>query len=116
MTGDLFEIPRARRDAGMSAAATHADRVHDGWTAAALERVKAAAQREETLTCESVRQKAESDGFPQPPDKRAWGRVMQMAAKSGWVKSTDRFIRSADPKVHMSRLTIWESLLFKGAA
>ncbi len=80
------ELARARRDDGMERAGRHADAEHKDWRDKALGYVRlyAVASTGPFLT-EDVRVEAEKDGLPLPPDRRAWGSVLQRAAREGIV-------------------------------
>jgi hypothetical protein len=103
---------RARARAGAEAAAGHAEAaVLPDWTARAVGFVRLYALTHRSMRCEHVRIFAEVDGFPAPPDKRAWGHAMQRAVAEG-VIAADGFeaavTSNGSPKVK------WKSLLFTG--
>lgn len=77
------EIARIRRDDGIQRAADHAD---DAWRERAIGYVRLHAAVHAEFLAEDVRAVAEHDGLPPPPDGRAWGSVMQTAARRGIVK------------------------------
>jgi hypothetical protein len=100
----------AQRDEGMARAAEHAERVEPGWQEGALEYIRQHALENETLMCEGARLRAEAEGFPLPPHKRAWGAAMMRAAKLGYVAKVG-FANVQDPNGHMGAATLWKSLI-----
>jgi hypothetical protein len=74
----------ARRDDGIERAASHAERVSDGWKARArgyLLEYLATRRRGDDFLAEVAREFAEGRGMDAPPDGRAWGAVFQSAAR-----------------------------------
>jgi len=89
------------------ARASHQDgaqRAH--WRAKALGYVHLHALVTPAFLTEDVRAMAEHDGLDVPADKRAWGAVMQAAARLGYV-APDGHANSADG----SPKTRWRSML-----
>lgn len=81
------EIARIRRDDGIQRAADHADEVDPTWRERALGYVKLyVVAHSAPFLAEDVRAEAEKDGLSPPPTKRAWGPVLQKAAREGIVK------------------------------
>lgn len=75
----------ARRDSGIAACAQHAEECAPGWTdraCLALERF--AAQQSRPWTCEQFRAWAHARGLDCPPEKRAFGAVIQVGLRAGW--------------------------------
>lgn len=105
------EVARAQRDRAIERAGAHADATSPEWRDRALSLVRDYAMTHAELIGESVREHAESIGFPTPPDKRAWGSVMVRAAKAGYVRKVGWTTASA-PNVHKNPVSLWRSLLF----
>ena len=80
---DLFTHAEARqaRDAGMARAAEHAERVDPDWPVRALVFVRFYAATHAEFLTEDVVAAYLAAGHPPPPDGRAWGPVMQAAAR-----------------------------------
>lgn len=82
-----FEAARRRRDEGARRAAEHAERVVDPqWQTKAaefFERVIAGVRG--PFLAELVVAEAKAANFPLPPDGRAWGAVIQRAARAGKI-------------------------------
>lgn len=82
----LFPVPSFRREAAQSAA-EHADRATgDDWQARAadaLMRFARLALGTGEFKAEEALAFALGSGLPAPPDKRAWGAVVQSAAHAG---------------------------------
>lgn len=78
---------RADAEEGAQRAADHAERVHGSWKEAALERFQkyALAHRGQDFMTEDVVHWSEAQGFPAPPDRRAWGHVASTARRAGYV-------------------------------
>lgn len=90
---DLFEAPspkaiaRARRDTGIKRAADHAEHVDPTWIERAIGYVKEyCARHPAPFLAEDVREWSEELGFAKPVDGRAWGAVLQRAAKLRIIK------------------------------
>jgi len=110
---DLFAAQQAARD-GAQRAADNADATTlTNWTAQAGELVREYAMRFPYFMAEDVRAWAHGQhGLPLPPDGRAWGAVMQNAARAAWVERAGiSSTRSTD--YHASPKTLWASRLFK---
>lgn len=111
---DLFSeanLARTMRDAGINTAARHADEQSPRWVDRATELLTEYARQHRVINSERVRGYAASRGLPHPPDGRAWGAVMQRAARAGWIRKTGRYETAEDPKVHCNPVAVWESLL-----
>jgi len=120
MIEDLFspenmERARQQRDEGIARALNGAERRAPGWADSAVEYVRAVAESNATFTSEQVRAVAERDGFETPKDKRAWGGVIRRAQGEGIMVGAGWTIAS-DPKVHCSPVTLWRSLIYRGAS
>ena len=77
------EIARQRGTDGMQRAADPATRE---WQDKAVGYVRLYAVVHAEFLAESARAMAEHDGLPVPPSKKAWGAVMQRAAREGIVE------------------------------
>lgn len=82
---DLFTYAEQRRDDGIRRAVEHADAVVMDWSSHALVKLLEYAAMHDIFMVEDVRVYAEVKGLPAPPDGRAWGAVVQRAAKSGQI-------------------------------
>jgi hypothetical protein len=84
-------IERARRRGHRAAAlaAAHADRVRGDWTDRAMAWTGAFADRRGDVPwlMEEAREFAEAGGLEAPPDKRAWGHVVQALKRKGVLRS-----------------------------
>lgn len=47
---------------------------------------------------------------------RALGPLMKTAERNGWIRNTGRTVPSVRKNVNRNYITVWESLIFKGAA
>lgn len=79
-----FTAARARRDVGMQRAVDHADRVTDGWREIARAHVEEFARKHSTFLAEDVI--AAARDVPEPPTRKAWGAVIQRAAREGIIE------------------------------
>ena len=85
----FFDVDQARSKGHDAAemAASRADRVSPGWTDAACTAVaRFAARHQAAWLLEEARTYAEAEGLAPPPDKRAWGAVIQILRRRGVVK------------------------------
>jgi hypothetical protein len=104
------------RDLGHRAAeqaAKHADRVSQNWSDRALEVLRNYCLRNRDVMAEDVRQAAADQGFPEPPERRAWGAVMLRGKSAGLIKHAG-FTTAKDPRVHSNPVGIWKSLIYQG--
>ena len=94
----------------ITAAVAHADRVHSGWSDEAyalLLQYMAANQR---FKAEDVRNYAhKTRGLPNPPDPRAWGGVIQRAAREGRIMKAC-YVASNNEQAHHRPVTVWQVL------
>lgn len=79
---DLFGA-RKRRDAGIQSAAEHAGHAWNVLAYQFLEGFATAADR--PFLIENVVTAAAEAGIPEPPDRRAWGGVVQRAHRAGKI-------------------------------
>ncbi|MGE3278046.1 MAG: hypothetical protein AB7O67_23285 [Vicinamibacterales bacterium] len=79
----LPNLERARRAGQVAAerAGQHAEDARRGWLDRAAALVTTFAQAHGLFLLEDARLFAERQGLPAPPDKRAWGAVVQMLAR-----------------------------------
>ena len=96
---DLAELGKAR-------AADHAERESPTWNDRALGYFREFAARGEPFTTEDVRERADKDGLPLPPDKRAWGAVASRAVRLGIIDSVGP-IRAKNAETHSGWRTLW---------
>lgn len=95
------------RDAAMSAAEDHANRVHGDWSARAYLMVTKYIRRGGLFMAEDVRAWAEGEGLPPPPDPRAWGAVIMRAAKEGLIKRIG-YEPSRNRQAHLRPTAVWQ--------
>lgn len=92
---------------GAQRAADHADMREANWTDRAhgylLEFL---ARHQGEFRGEHVRTFAEDRGFAKPPSNRAWGCVVQRAARRGQIRRV-RFESCANPKAHSAPVSVW---------
>lgn len=112
--GVAVDQARILRDEGIERALAAADNAQLQWSERALGYLVRHARQHETFTAELVRIAAENDGFPAPPDRRAWGGILVRAQHRQWVVKWDR-TRATDPKVHCNEVTVWKSLIYTGS-
>jgi hypothetical protein len=80
----------ARRDTGMALAVEKADRDHEGWSHDAIEVVRQFCKSHgagHQFLAEDIRLYAETlELLERPENERAWGAVMQRAAREGIIR------------------------------
>ena len=109
---DLYAA-RIARDAGMSAALSHADRVTDGWAEIAAAALLVFARTHARFTAYDFRQAYHAAGKPAPPTDKAFGAVFQRAARDGVI---ERVGYQPHPERHASPTPVWQSLICVEAA
>ncbi len=78
----------------------------DEWMSIALDAVRIFALKNKYFTTEQVRSK--NPDMPEPPDKRAWGAVVRLAKKQGFIEPAG-WVRAESLTVHGMVVTKWES-------
>lgn len=101
--------------AAADAAARHADSVSKEWSDRALELLRRYCLAHADVMSEDVRKFADAQGFPKPPELRAWGAVMLRGKAAGYIKHAG-WTTAKDPRVHSNPVGIWKSLIVEGAA
>lgn len=102
------QLAEAGANAGMTVAASRADRESAGWSddARTFFELFACKSGDEPFMTEEVRAWAEKMGFPPPPDSRAWGHVAKRAAMDGLVRHAG-YGRQRSATCHGSPKTLW---------
>jgi hypothetical protein len=77
-----FAAATTRRDAGMASSAAHAERVHAEWCADAMAALLRFARTREHFLAEEYVADALARGLTEPPDRRAFGSILQRAARA----------------------------------
>lgn len=89
---DLFIAAeqRAAAEEGMARAADHAEREHEGWKAEAYGYIVLFARSNmgRDFLAEEIAPWAAERGCPTPPDKRAWGAIIQRAGRNAVIEQT----------------------------
>jgi hypothetical protein len=102
-------ISQARTEqlAGTQRAIDHADAVHEKWSERAYKLLIEYLQEKKRFMGEDVRAYAAEKGFDLPPSARAWGGVIQRAAKE-YVIIKIGIGTVKNPKAHLANAAIWE--------
>lgn len=100
---------RALRDGGIATAEAHADHVTPGWPERARDFALGYAMQHRTFTAEQLRAAAESEGFPPPPDPRAWGGALAWLSRRHKV-TADGFVEAEGKQAHCAPKRRWRSL------
>lgn len=107
-----FTAARARRDIGIERAARHATRIDPEWLEKAFAFVRQYAENHDRFLTEDIR--AASRGVvPVTENEKAWGAVMQRAARAGVLAPAGYApakTSNCSPKV------LWRSLAHRSAA
>lgn len=102
----------AERDAGIAAAAGHADRDIPGWVMLARAHLLVFARHNERFPLERVRIYAESRGLPPPPDPRAWGAIA-VKCRRDFIIKPDGYAPSLNAGAHKRPTLQWRSLVYR---
>jgi len=100
----------AAREARDEAVQRVEDNADEEWKRAALEQVRAVAQRQQTLTVDDVQARMQILDVT-THEGRAMGAVMLEARRRGWIESTGRTTQSKQKQCHAGPRTVWRSLL-----
>jgi hypothetical protein len=106
-----IDLAAALRDVGMQQAIAHAESDCPGWTDLALAYLKTwCLTHGDLFTAEDVVDAyAERADFVQPAQTKAWGSVMQMAARRGYMRKVDH--EGKRRKGHCSPCPRYQSLI-----
>jgi hypothetical protein len=104
---NTYSQAAARRDDGMQRAVEHADAVDLFWSERAYGHVMDFCRTKITFLTEDARAFAEGRGLQAPPDGRAWGAVMQRAARNGLMKKAGYAPAKSS---NLSPKVLWEAL------
>ena len=96
-----------RQEEALAAVESNAD---PQWMEAALSAVRILARRMPILTTDDLWCLVDP-----PAEPRAAGAVMRKAAKQGWIKATDRTVKSKRATCHARPVRVWESLIYEEA-
>ncbi len=95
------------RDKGIKKALDHAEDVHNGWQAKAVDFLYIYARDHHRFSGEMVRMEAKGI-VPDPPSLRTWGAVLLTGARKGWIRRVGT-IHVTNPKAHACFASEWES-------
>lgn len=95
------------RDAGIEAAAEHADARVPDWQDKAMEYLKKFPR--ERFQVEDLREWAHSNGLIKPPHARAWGAVIKRAQREGLVMHIG-YQAVSNTKAHSMPASVWERM------
>lgn len=102
---DLAEV-------GAQRALDHADRNEIDWSGRAwgllLDYVRRLRIRDadKRFMAEEVREWAQGQGLPKPPDPRAWGALFSRARRAGWITSAG-YTESKNKQAHCRPTQLW---------
>lgn len=108
----FFPSRRAQRDAGMTQAIQHAERVELDWPDLAYAFLIRYARTHATFISEEATAEADRLGYGSPADDRAWGGVFLRASRAGLIR---RIGYGISQRRHLSPTPLWRSLVFAGA-
>ncbi len=109
----IHNLQQARdaRDAGMSRAIQHAERIDDEWPDIAMGFLIRYARTHDLFISEEATAEAERLGYGSPADDRAWGGVFKRAARDGIIARAGFGISK---RRHLSPTPLWRSMVFGG--
>ena len=93
---------------GMKESADHAEAVEPGWNGLAYGMLQNYARTNAEFMTEDVRVWAKVQGLPDPPDKRAWGSIINRAVRASML-ARDRYESTKIPPAHATPRPVWRS-------
>lgn len=106
---DIFRAREAKND-GIQQAIDHANYLMPNWSNDAYSLlIKFLSVHVGTFMAEEVRSYAAMIDFPLPPHARAWGGVMQRAAKEGLIQRVG-YGKVKNVKAHQANAAIWRQV------
>jgi hypothetical protein len=112
-TPPIAKTGRELRDEGMERARKHAG---ESWIGRALDIIRELAIRQPSLWYDDYQHVADVMKLPKPPDGRAWGPVLKIAATNGWITKTGESRKSNRPICHRADKPVYRSNLYRGKA
>lgn len=108
MKAEQMELAWQGAQAGMMAALDHANRESVDWGTSATQFFTNYTMQfgETPFMTEDVRDWAEENGLPPPPDRRAWGAIAIAAKRAGLVKSMG-YAPQKSANSHGAPKTLW---------
>ena len=108
---DLFDRAKAikKRDEAIDAVQSGAS----DWVESAIAVVRDISTAAAEFTTDRVEYELARRDIPDPPEKRAMGAVMRIAARRGYVTKTDRTVPSVMPRNHRRPKAIWHSEIYR---
>ncbi len=97
------------RDKGIQKAVQHAEEFYNDWQKMALDFFYIYAMNHRKFSGVMVRFEAKGI-VTDPPCLRAWGGIIMIGAKRGWIKQIG-YIQVENPKAHKANAAYWESNL-----
>lgn len=99
-----FELARE----GAQRAMDHADRVNpvDGWSAQARGFMDGFIRTRASFSSEDVWTEAEKAGVPKPPDRRAWGGIIDGFRRRGLIRRVGEG-KSKRPELHGNHISVY---------
>lgn len=96
---------------GHASAKLAADHAGEEWQQEALKHLTEYAVEHDEMQALHVRLYAENKGLPKAPDARAWGHIMQRAAKLNILRATDRYLATDHLNSHGRPQRVWQSMV-----
>lgn len=109
---DGLEHGRQLKEQGIARAIRHADDELPTWSAQAYEYARRWILRRGAVPffMHEIRQDAERDGLPSPPELRAWGALPRRLVRAGLIRHVGIF-PSSQPEQHMAPKSKWQRAL-----
>jgi hypothetical protein len=113
MTQTTLAFGRMQMDQGIERSAAKAEREYPGWKNAAAQYLRYYIERHRIFCGWMVVQSTLGvRDFPQPGNTKAWGAVLNRAARDGLIRKVGVV---PDPNRHCAYVPQWESLIFQEA-
>ena len=102
--------PRELRDAAIDRALDHAG---IPWKFRAEEVIWYCAKKYPYFTSDDYHRLAEDMKLPKPPDARAWGGILVLARKNGWISKTGEYRESTRRVCHVAPKPVYQSHVYR---